>query len=69
MAPSILEMTKEDTPILGIKSTLAISLPLPKICEPAVTAVKIVPALDLVGGGKLVNRTFCHQTESKSYGV
>jgi hypothetical protein len=50
MAPSILEMAKEDTPIIGIKSTLAISLPLPKICKPAVTAVKIVPALDWGSG-------------------
>jgi len=50
MAPSILEMAKEDTPIIGIKSTLAISLPLPKICKPAVTAMKIVPALDWGSG-------------------
>jgi hypothetical protein len=46
MAPSVLKMGKEDTPILGIKSTFAISLPFPKICKPAVTTVKIVPALD-----------------------
>jgi hypothetical protein len=46
MAPSILEMTKEDTPILGIKSTLAVSLAFPKVCKPAVTTVKIIPALD-----------------------
>jgi len=41
-----LEMAKEDTPVLAVKSTLAISLPFPKICKPAVTTVKIVPALD-----------------------
>ena len=69
MAPSILEMAKEDTPIIGIKSTLAISLPLPKICKPAVTAVKIVPALDWGSGGKSINQTFFRQTESKSHGV
>jgi hypothetical protein len=55
MAPSISEMAKEDTPIIGIKSTLTISLALPKICKPAVTAVKIVPALH--GGGVGVSKS------------
>lgn len=69
MAPSILEMAKEDTPIIGIKSTLAISLPLPKICKPAVTAVKIVPALDWGGVGQVSKSDIFRQTESKSHGV
>lgn len=46
MAPSILKIAKEDTPIFGIKSTLTISPPLPKVCKPAVTTVKIIPALN-----------------------
>jgi hypothetical protein len=45
MAPSILKMAKEYAPILGIKSSLAISLALPKIREPTVTTVKVVPTL------------------------
>uniref|UniRef100_A0A0A9ESV4 Uncharacterized protein n=1 Tax=Arundo donax TaxID=35708 RepID=A0A0A9ESV4_ARUDO len=47
MAPSILEMAEEDTPILGIKSTLTISLPFPEVRKPTVTTVKIVPALSM----------------------
>jgi hypothetical protein len=49
MAPSILKEAKEYTPILGIKSSLAISLPLPKIRKPTVTTVKIVPTLERRG--------------------
>jgi hypothetical protein len=45
MAPSILKIAKEYAPILGIKSSLAISLTLPKICIPTVTTVKVVPTL------------------------
>lgn len=72
MAPSISEMAKEDTPIIGIKSTLTISLALPKICKPAVTAVKIVPALHggvgWGGGGVSKSDFFPHQAEqSKSH--
>lgn len=50
MTPTILKITKEDAPIIGVESCLSISFSLPKVCKPTVTSTKIEPAL-----GKNVN--------------